>query len=227
MSTPAPTTAPTTAPTLGDLYKSKGKTLHNANVAVATQALSAMPASIIQDVNSYQEGTITSAQLTQLMNTLSTYAKANNVGIAFYNEAKQPEIAVTAEGTAFTSTDDDDKKITQVYSAEQTPGYRMANSTENEPARVELIKARVVAFFNTRTAMIDAADTDVQDLGEESASKHVPKKRSGTIYTSIDPFELRYRNPFSATTTTTNYTPVVVKTPKDLGNGYVLVARQS
>ena len=203
--------------TLGDL--TNGKTDHSFNIDAARDALLAMPVSSIQGVQSFLDGTSNSDQTNQLFQHLSTYAKTYGVGLGFHNQSKQAEVAVTDGGTVYTQLGDGNVTMTQVYPT-RMPSSTVGNvSTEEE-------KARVDAFRESGSAMIDAADTEVTSTGMETESASAAKKKSGKVYASQEPFHVRHRNPVSGKqSTTTKYSHVVTPLTNTLGGGHLLVAK--
>jgi hypothetical protein len=204
--------------TLGDL--SDGKTEHGVRVEAARDALLAMPVSSIQGVQKFLDGTSTPDQTNQLFQQLSTYAKTYEVGMGFHSPSKQADVAVTDAGNIYAQTDGVNGTMTQVYPT------RMPSSTGGEVDE----QPRVSAYGRSGPAMIDAADTDVttDDLRPigvmDTESTHVPKKKSGRVYASQEPFYVRHpgKQP-----TTTKYSHVVTPLPSTLGGGHLLVAKRT
>jgi len=202
--------------TLGHL--TNGISDHNFNVHAAGGALLDMPVSSIQGVQNFLEGTSTLDQNTKLFEQLSTYAKTCGVGIGFHSQSKQVEAAVTDDGKVYTPTDDGVWK--QVY----------PQSTGGEVD----VQSRVSAYAASGPVMIDHADTDVTGKGlkhiseMETESASAAKKKSGRVYASLEPFQVRYKNPGKGNQpTTTRYSYAVAKMPSELGNSYILAAKRS
>ena len=204
--------------TLRDL--SEDKTYHSFNVDAAKKALFGFPVRPIQDVQNFLDGTSTPDQTNQLFLQLSTYAKEHGVGLAFHNQSKQVDIAVTDAGHVYTPTDGVNGKMTQVY----------PNSTGGEVDEA----ARVSGYGRSGQPIINAADRDattddLKPLNEMMDSEHmfVHKKKIGRVYASSEQFNVRHKLPGSGNqSTTTKYSYVVTRLHPTIGGGFLLVAKR-
>jgi hypothetical protein len=238
----APTNHPPPHPkglTLADL--ASGQTEHAFNVGAARDALLYIPVSFIQRVQSFLDGTGTPDQTTQTYQDLSDFAKAYEVGLAFHNSAKKADVAVTDGGTVYTQSGEGNGTMTQVFpSIRPQPPNPHQSTGDSDDAEDE--RARVAAYADSGPAMIEAADTDVTNTGlaadpipghppngpGETESTYVPKKKSGKVYASTDPFNVKHRHPGNGMKqpTTTQYSHVVTRLPHTIGGGYLLAAKR-